>query len=41
MAPQPDSQLKASAAMAIENHCVSCRVAVRMSCPLEDYIEMT
>jgi hypothetical protein len=38
---QPDSQLKAIAAKANENHRLSCRFAERMNCPLEDYIEMT
>jgi hypothetical protein len=38
---QPDSQLKASAAKANEIHRENCRFAERMSCPLEDYIEMT
>jgi hypothetical protein len=38
---QPVNKVKAIAAKTIENHRVSCRVAVRMTCPLEDYIEMT
>ena len=41
MEAQPVNPVKASAAKAIENHRVSCRVAVRMTCLLEHYIEMT
>jgi hypothetical protein len=41
MEAQPVIKVKAIAAKAIENHRVSCRVAERMSCPFEGYIEMT
>jgi hypothetical protein len=38
---QPVNPVKAIAAKAAENHRVSCRVSVRMTCPPEGYIEMT
>jgi hypothetical protein len=38
---QPVKKVKAIAAKAIENHRVSCRISVRMTCLPEDYIEMT
>jgi hypothetical protein len=38
---QPVNPVKAIAAKATENHRVSCRFVVRMTCPPEGYIEMT